>query len=235
MAETPPFRETGLVRGLSAWDAALVTIGAVLGTGIFITPGDIARSLPHAGLMLLVWLVGGLVTLAGALTYAELGALYPRAGGQYEFLKEAYGRFWGFLFGWGAFFVVMTGGIAALAAGFGEYAGAFLPFFSTRHVLMEVPLGSYTWTLNGGQLAGALCLVFLTAVNYVGLKEGALLQNAVTLVKIASLLALAVFGFITPARHTPDLLAPLPGGAPLLAVFGVAMIAVFWSFEAGTR
>jgi len=231
MAETPPFRETGLVRGLSAWDAALVTIGAVLGTGIFITPGDIARSLPHAGLMLLVWLVGGLVTLAGALTYAELGALYPRAGGQYEFLKEAYGRFWGFLFGWGAFFGVMTGGIAALAAGFGEYAGAFLPFFSTRHVLMEVPLGSYTWTLNGGQLAGALCLVFLTAVNYVGLKEGALLQNAVTLVKIASLLALAVFGFITPARHTPDLLAPLPGGAPLLAVFGVAMIAVFWSFD----
>jgi APA family basic amino acid/polyamine antiporter len=232
MAETPSPREAGLVRGLTAWDATLVTIGSVLGTAIFITPGDIARSLPHAGLMLLVWLVGGLVTLAGALTYAELGALFPRAGGQYEFLKEAYGRFWGFLFGWGAFLVIMSGGIAALAAGFGEYTGAFFPFFSTKHVLLSVPLFSFTWTLNGGQLAGALCLVFLTAVNYVGLKEGAGLQNAVTLVKIASLVALAGFGFASPARHNPDLLAPLPGGGgPLLAAFGVAMIAVFWSFD----
>jgi len=232
MAETSSPPEAGLVRGLTAWDATLVTIGSVLGTGIFITPGDIARSLPHAGLMLLVWLVGGLVTLAGALTYAELGALFPRAGGQYEFLKEAYGRFWGFLFGWGAFLVIMSGGIAALAAGFGEYFGSFFPFFSTGHVLLSLPLFGFTWTLNGGQLAGASCLVFLTAVNYVGLKEGAGLQNAVTLVKIASLVALAVFGFASPARHNPDLLAPLPGsGGPLLAAFGVAMIAVFWSFD----
>ncbi len=152
-------------------------------------------------------------------------------GGQYEFLKEAYGRFWGFLFGWASFLVIMNGGIAALAVGFGEYTGAFLPFFSTGHVLLAVPLGVFTWTLNGGQLAGALCLVFLTAVNYVGLKEGAGLQNAVTLVKIASLVALAVFGFAAPARHDPDLWAPLPGGGPLLAAFGVAMIAVFWSFD----
>jgi APA family basic amino acid/polyamine antiporter len=232
MPETPPAQETGLVRGLSAGDATLVTVGSILGTAIFITPGDIARSLPHAGLMLLVWVVGGLVTLAGAITYAELGALFPRAGGQYEFLKEAYGRFFGFLFGWGCFLVIMSGGIAALAAGFGEYVGAFLPFFSTGHVLLAVPLFSSTWILNGGQLAGALCLVFLTAVNYVGLKEGAALQNAVTVVKIASLVALAFFGLMAPARHRPDLLAPLPGmGGPLLAAFGVAMIAVFWSFD----
>lgn len=231
MAETQPTRDTGLVRGLGAWDATLVTIGSVLGTAIFITPGDIARSVPHAGLTLLLWLGGGLVTLAGALTYAELGALFPRAGGQYEFLKEAYGRFWGFLFGWASFLVIMNGGLAALAVGFGEYTGVFLPFFSTRHVLLAVPLGVFTWTLNGGQLAGALCLVFLTAVNYVGLKEGAGLQNAVTLVKIASLVALAVFGFATPARHHPDLWAPLPGGGALFTGLGVAMVAVFWSFD----
>lgn len=222
-----------LLRGLGAWDATLVTVGSVLGTAIFITPGDIARSLPHAGLMLLVWVGGGLVTLAGALTYAELGALFPRAGGQYEFLKEAYGRFWGFLFGWGAFLVIMSGGIAALAAGFGEYMGAFFPFFSTRHELFSLPLGVLTWTVNGGQLAGALCLVFLTAINYVGLREGAGLQNAVTVVKIGSLLALGSFGLLAPARHAPDLLAPMPsvGATPLLAAFGVAMIAVFWSFD----
>ena len=231
MAVPEPMRETGLIRGLGAWDATLVTVGSVLGTAIFITPGDIARSLPHAGLMLFVWVGGGLVTLAGALTYAELGALFPRAGGQYEFLKEAYGRFWGFLFGWGAFFIIMSGGIAALAAGFGEYTGAFFPFFSTKHHLFSLPLGVTTWTVNGGQVAGALCLVFLTAVNYVGLREGAGLQNAVTVVKLGSLLALAAFGLAAPARHSPDFAASLPGGAALLPAFGVAMIAVFWSFD----
>ena len=97
----------GLVRGLGVWDAALVTIGSVLGTGIFITTADMARALPHAGLILLAWVVGGLLTLAGALTYAELGVLFPRAGGQYHFLKEAYGPLWGFLFGWTCFLVIM--------------------------------------------------------------------------------------------------------------------------------
>src|SRR3974390_3440569 len=100
MAEGPEAREGELVRGLGPWDAALVTIGSVLGTGIFLTTGDIAKALPHAGLVLLVWAVGGLVTLAGALTYGELGGLFPEAGGQYVYLREAYGRFWAFLFGW---------------------------------------------------------------------------------------------------------------------------------------
>src|SRR5215216_4066138 len=118
MNESTTTEGRSLVRGLGAWDAALVTIGSVLGTGIFITTGDIARVLPHAGLLLLVWIGGGLATLAGALTYAELGALFPRAGGQYHFLKEAYGRFWGFLFGWVAFLVIQGGGIATLAVGF---------------------------------------------------------------------------------------------------------------------
>jgi basic amino acid/polyamine antiporter, APA family len=194
--------DDGLVRGLGAWDAGLVTIGSVLGTGIFITTGDIARSLPHPGLILLVWVVGGALTLTGALTYAELGGLFPRAGGQYHFLKEAYGPFPGFLFGWAAFTVIMTGGIAALGVGFGEYLGSFLPFFSTSHVLLRVPLGSWSWVLNGGQLAGALAIAFLTAVNYVGVKEGAGLQNLITIVKIASLVALA--GPTCSGRFRPE-------------------------------
>jgi APA family basic amino acid/polyamine antiporter len=231
MADPEKAPGPSLVRSVGTWGATLVTVGSVLGTGIFITPGDIARSLPHAGLTLLLWVGGGLVTLAGALTYAELGALFPRAGGQYVFLKETYGRFWGFLFGWGAFLVIMSGGIATLAAGFGEYLGAFVPFFSTGNALFSFSLGSVSWTINGGQLAGALSIVFLTAVNYFGLREGAGLQNAVTVVKIGSLLAMAAFGFAAPARHSPDLLAPLPGGLVPLSAFGVAMIAVFWSFD----
>src|SRR4029450_12284251 len=133
MNDRPSADDRGLERGLGVVDAALVTVGSVLGAAIFITPADGARGLPPPGplLMLLAWGLGGLITLAGALTYAELGALFPRAGGQYEFLKEAYGRFYGFLFGWVAFLVIMSGGIAAIAVGFGEYLGAFLPFFST--------------------------------------------------------------------------------------------------------
>ena len=219
-------KDSGLVRRLGPWDAALVTIGSVLGTGIFITTGDMARSLPHPGLILLAWLVGGVLTLAGALTYAELGALFPRAGGQYVFLKEAYGPLWGFLFGWAAFTVIQGGGIATLAVGFGEYLGAFLPFFSTRRVL----LAAGAWSVDGGQLAGALGIVFLTAVNYLGVREGAGLQNLVTIVKIGSLVGLAVFGLAAPAPQQPRLFAPLAGDLTL-AAFGVAMIAVLWSYD----
>jgi len=223
-------RSADLVRGLGAWDAALLTVGSVLGTGIFITTGDIARVLPHAGLILLLWATGGLLVLAGALTYSELGAMFPRAGGQYHFLKEAYGPLWGFLFGWTAFFIIMSGGIATLAVGFGEYLGAFLPFFSTQHVLASLSLGSWTWSLSGGQLAGAAAIVLLSAINYVGLRAGAGVQNALTAVKIASLLGLAGFGLLMPSAVAPRLFAPVPSGFALSA-FGVGMIAVLWSFD----
>ena len=131
MAETEAKGPPSLVRGLGAWDGTLITIGSVLGSAIFIAAADVVRAVPHAGLVLLLWALGGLLTVAGALTYAELGGMFPKAGGQYHFLKEAYGPFWGFLFGWASFLIIMSGGLAALAAGFGEYLGSFLPFFST--------------------------------------------------------------------------------------------------------
>jgi APA family basic amino acid/polyamine antiporter len=219
-----------LVRGLGAVDGALITIGGIIGTGVFITTGDIARVLPHAGLILGTWVAGGLLTLAGALTYAELGAMFPRAGGQYHYLKEAYGPLWGFLFGWASFLVIMSGGIATLSVGFGEYLGSFVPFFSTRNVVLEPSLGPWRLAISGGQLAGALSIVLLSAVNYVGLREGAGLQNAVTVVKIGSLLALALLGFLAPAQASNPIGAPLPQTG-LLAAVGVAMIAVLWTYD----
>lgn len=225
--------ERGLHRELGAWDGALITIGAVLGSGVFMTTGDIARSLPHAGLILLVWLVGGLLTLAGALTYAELGAMFPRAGGQYHFLKETYGPLSGFLFGWAAFFIINGGGIAALAVGFGEYLGAFLPFFSTGHTLFSIALSpSIHWTVNGGQLAGALAICFLTFVNYLGVREGAGLQNVVTVAKVGSLFGLGLLGLMVSPRVSSlsQIVAPLPQGS-LFAMFGVGMIAALWSYD----
>jgi APA family basic amino acid/polyamine antiporter len=159
--------------------------------------------------------------------------MFPRAGGQYHFLKEAYGPLWGFLFGWAAFFVIMTGGIAAIAVSFGEYLGAFLPFFSTGHVLFSVPLSaSVQWSVSGGQLAAALAIIFLTTVNYLGVREGATLQNLITIAKVGSLLGLGLIGLLASPRVDPvtQITAPLPEGG-ILAAFGVAMIAALWSYD----
>src|SRR5712691_10535764 len=119
----------------------------------------------------------------------------------------------------------MSGGIATLAVGFGEYLGAFLPFFATGHILFSGPIGPWTWSVNGGQLAGALAIALLSAVNYVGLKEGAGVQNVVTVAKVGSIVGLALFGLFVPARVEPHLAAPLPAG-PLASALGVAMISV---------
>jgi APA family basic amino acid/polyamine antiporter len=231
MNDRPSADDRGLERGLGVTDAALVTVGSVLGGAIFITPADTARVLPHPGLLLVAWLLGGLFTLAGALTYAELGALFPRAGGQYEFLKEAYGRFYGFMFGWAAFLVIMSGGLATIAVGFGEYLGAFLPFFSTSHTLVTFSLGGYSRSVNGGQLAGAIAIAFLTVVNYVGLRSGAGLQNVVTVAKLGSLIGLAVLGFVVKPLASPAFFAPLPAGGGILASFGIAMIGIVWAYD----
>jgi len=221
-----------LERRLGTLDGALITIGSIVGSGIFLTTSDIARALPHPSWILAVWVVGGLLTLAGALTYAEMGAMYPEAGGLYLFLREAYGPLTGFLYGWAAFFVIMSGGIAAIAVGFGDYLGTFLPFFSTRHELWSLPLGSWTWRVDGSQLAGVLAIVVLTGVNYVGLRQGAGVQNLMTWVKVGAVAIFVAGGLLVTAPVTVDWTAPLPplpGG--LLAAFGVGMIAALWTYD----
>jgi APA family basic amino acid/polyamine antiporter len=202
----------------------------VIGTGIFITTADMARVLPHQGMILLVWALGGFLTLAGALTYAELGALYPRAGGMYHYLKEAYGTFWGFLYGWACFLIIMSGGLAALAVAFGEYLGSFVPLFSTRNILFSMPIGSWTWSVSGGQIAATLAILLLTAVNYLGLKEGAGVQNFLTIFRIGSIVVFVVLAFFTAAPEAASLTGPLPQTG-LLAAVGIAMIAALWTYD----
>jgi APA family basic amino acid/polyamine antiporter len=219
-----------LVRGLSATDATLITVGSVLGTGAFLTTSDIARSLPHAGLILLAWILGGALTIAGALTYAELGTMMPRAGGPYHFLKEAYGPLFGFLKGWVDFLVVMSGGLAAISVGFGEYLGSFIPFFSTSNILLRADVLGFPWKLTGGALAGVLAVLFFTVTNILGLKESALLQNVLTILKIGAMLALAVLGLFVARVTTPDFVnATLPPS--LLSALGLAMVGVLWTFD----
>ncbi len=221
---------TELIRGLSVTDAILITVGSVLGGGAFLTTSDVARALPHAGLILMAWVCGGLLTIAGALTYAELGAMMPRAGGPYHFLKEAYGPLFGFLKGWVDFLVIMSGGLATIAVGFGEYLGSFIPFFSTRNVLLSADMFGHPWKLTGGALAGVLAIVFFTMTSILGVRESALVQNGVTVLKVGAMLALALLGLFVAPTASPDFLArALPPS--LLSAFGVAMIGILWTFD----
>lgn len=231
MQNAPRPEDAPLDRALSTTDATLVTVGATLGTGIFLTTAAVAQSAPDPRGILLLWLAGGLLALAGALTYAELGAMYQQAGGQYVYLKEAYGPLFGFLFGWVSFFVIMTGGVAVLAVGFGEYLGAFLPFFGSGHRLWSVGLpGGFAWTATGAQLAGALAIAGLTAVNYVGVRAGTRFQNVVTAAKIGALVLLGGAGLLLKAR--PGTFVHGASVFPLgLAAAGVGMIAVQWTYD----
>ncbi len=227
MPESP---KNDLVRGLSATDATLITIGSVLGTGAFLTTSDMARAMPHAGLILLAWILGGVLTITGALTYAELGTMMPRAGGPYHFLKEAYGPVFGFLKGWVDFLVIMSGGIATIAVGFGEYVGSFVPFFSTRNVLLGADVFGHPWKLTGGALAGVLAVVFFTITSVIGLRESAVLQNVLTVLKVGAMVALALLGLLVVPVTSPDFVS---GALPLslASAFGVAMIGVLWTFD----
>ena len=219
-----------LVRGLSATDATLITIGSVLGSGAFLTSADVARALPHAGLVLLAWIFGGVLTLAGALTYAELGTMMPRAGGPYHFLKEAYGPIFGFLKGWVDFLVVMSGGLAAIAVGFGEYLGSFVPFFSSSNVLLGADLFGHAWKLTGGAVAGVLAVLFFTVTNIMGLRESAVLQNLLTVLKVGAMLALSLLGLVVAPVVSPDFTSTAMPPS-LLSALGLAMIGVVWTFD----
>jgi basic amino acid/polyamine antiporter, APA family len=230
MSAQPEDRSPELVRGLGLWDSVLLVVGSVIGTGIFITGGDMARVLPHGGLLLLAWLVGGLLTLAGALTYAEMGAMLPRAGGIFDFLKAAYGPFPAFLYGWSCFLVIFSGGIAAIAVGFAEYLGAFVPACSTANVLWRVSVAGLDWQLTGGQLAAAAAILFLTIVNWFGVRQGAVVGNVLTALKVGAVVVFVAVALTLPARVPTMVMAPLPGHGSLVG-FGLAMVAVLWTFD----
>ena len=180
---------------LGLFDATMIVMGSMIGSGIFLAPSLMAGYLPVPQLLLLLWALGGLLTAAGAVAYGELAGMMPRAGGQYVFLREAYGPLWGFLFGWTLFFVIQTGFIAAVAIAFAKYLGVFLPVLSEQRVLARIPLGVTTVALNSAQLVGVAVIALLTAVNALGVVFGAAVQNLFTVSKILAIAALVVLAF----------------------------------------
>ena len=199
IADSQKNEDIGLVRRLGFFDSAMIMVGIVIGSGIFLTTGIMAKTIPSPGLILLAWIVGGLLTLAGALVYAELGVLFPRSGGQYVYLREAYGPLPGFLFGWMSFMVYMTAGIAGLAAAFAEYFGYFFPSLSTKSFIfsskMEIFSHSFTYSLSKGQILAVVIIISLSILNYIGLGLGKLIQNIFTVIKIGTVLVFIILGF----------------------------------------
>ena len=209
----------------------MIVVGAVIGSGIFMTTGGMAAHIPSASLLLLAWTLGGIISITGGLTYAEMGAMYPRSGGVYVFLREAYGALPAFLYGWASLLVIISGSMAAVAVGFAEYLSYFIPAASTSNVLLSLPVPWGTFAISAGQLVAAASLAVLGAVNYVGVRSGNMVNVVLTAAKVAGLVALPVaallYGSASPS-YTP--VVPPEVTRPL-ASFGIAMIAVLWTYE----
>ncbi len=181
-----------LIRGLGLFDATAIVVGSMIGSGIFIVPADIARQTGSPALFMATWVVTALMTLMAALTYGELAAAMPRAGGQYVYLREAYGPLSGFLYGWTLFLVIQTGTIAAVAVAFAKFTGVLLPWISETNFLLRAG----ALRISTQQLLAMGVLSLLTWVNLRGLRVGAAVQNLFTTTKVGALLALIVLGFM---------------------------------------
>jgi APA family basic amino acid/polyamine antiporter len=215
----------------------------VIGSAVFMVTGGpegVARLIPSPGGLLLVWIVGGIVSFAGALVFAELGAAMPNAGGQYLFLRAAYGDLVGFLYGWTLFAVIHTGTLAALAVGYAEYFGSFVPALGIDRVVATLPLPLLgPLTISAGQLNAVAVIAFLSVINYLGVKEGTVFQGIVTVMKIGSFAGFIVCGFVfgrgdlshfTPLFGASGATAPGAAASPWGA-FVLAMVAMLWAYE----
>jgi APA family basic amino acid/polyamine antiporter len=195
-----------LVQGLGLTSATMLVMGSMIGSGIFIVSAEIGREVGSPALLIGAWAVAGFMTIVAALSYGELAAMMPRAGGQYVYLRESLGPLWGFLYGWTLFLVIQTGTIAAVGVAFGKFLGVFVPSISSSHWLLhlwKVPaihvgpmvLGNMEVGINTQNLMAILLVIFLSIINIFGLKTGAAIQNVFTAAKVSALLGLAAFGF----------------------------------------
>jgi APA family basic amino acid/polyamine antiporter len=189
------------------------------------------QQLPSTSLVLTAWAAGGLLAMAGGLTYAEMGSMFPRSGGLYVFLSEAYGPVWGFLFGWACLLVILTGSVAAVAVGFAEYFSYFFPALGTDRLLVTYAMPWGQWNLSAGQLVAAASIVVITATNYVGVRSGNLTNAVLTTAKAAALLVVPVLALIY-LRVDPVFVPVVPPEVVRpIASFGIIMIAVMWTYE----
>lgn len=212
---TPESNQTELRRELTLLDSTMINVGTIVGSGIFIVPATIALYVHYSGLVLLAWVVGGIASILGALSVAELGAAMPRAGGIYVYVREAYGEVWGFLYGWTAFAVTNTASISAIAVGFATYLSYLLPLSPA-----------------GIKLVAIASIIVLTAINCLGVKLGAWVQNILTLLKLAAFGGLLIMSAALSGGSLANFAPLFPQSiAGLLGPFGLAVLATLWAYD----
>ncbi|HEX4231970.1 MAG TPA: amino acid permease [Bryobacteraceae bacterium] len=235
-----------LTRSLGLFDSTMIVAGSMIGSGIFIVAADMSRQVGSPGWLLMSWVITGLLTLAAALSYGELAAMMPRAGGQYVYLREAFSPLWGFLYGWTLFLVIQTGTITAVAVGFARYLGMLTPQISeSAYIVSPIHIGhTYALSLSTGQLIALVLILILTWTNTCGIEYGKLIQNIFTSVKLSTLLAVIALGiwgasavaihanlaqFWTPRGYTPAApgLTPASGFGLLVALCAAQVGSLF--------
>src|SRR5438477_5488002 len=242
-ADTPEPVSSGkptLLRGLSLLDSILLLIGGIIGGAVFLTPSDVVRAVPHARVVMFIWVVGGLISLLACFAFAELGAMYPEAGGQYVYLRHAYGDLVAFLYGWIMFTAGNSGGIATISVSVAQFLGAAFPGLEANAGIHTFQIAAVTWTLTRAHLFAVGAIVILTWVNIWGLRRAADLQNVATFLKFAAVAVFIVLGVAVgngswshfSSAQTGGLSALLAGGSwSLISAVGFAFIAVFWTYD----
>ena len=227
-------QQPGLVRGLNLLDSVLLLVSGIIGSSIFLTAKDIATPLPNPALFFLVWVLGGLISLCACVAFAELGSMFPDSGGQYIYLREAYGDLVAFLYGWMLFAVANGGTIAALSLASAAYMGNIIPAISQTRIVFSIAGIAF----SRAHLVGLALIVILTWVNVVGLHWGTLLQNVSTWTKFTAMAIFVVLGFAIGKGHWSNFTAHAPGGismglspSQLISALGVGLIAVFWAYD----
>jgi APA family basic amino acid/polyamine antiporter len=227
--------DSEFTRGLGLYDSTMVVIGSMVGSGIFIVSAEMARYLGSAGWLLAAWIVTGLMTVTGALSYGELASMMPRAGGQYVYLREAFSPIWGFLYGWTLFLVIQAGTIAAVAVGFARFLGILWPEVSeSNYIIAPVHvLPGYGLSLSTAQFTGLCVIALLTFTNTRGLQYGKIVQNVFTTAKVGALAALIVLGLFLGRNAkaitanfganfwTPTGVDPIAAGLTAVSAFGL--------------
>jgi APA family basic amino acid/polyamine antiporter len=191
--------ETGkpkLKHELGLLDGTMLVAGSMIGSGIFIVSADITRRVDSAGWLIVVWLITGFMTLTAAVSYGELSGMFPKAGGQYVYLKESYNKLIAFLYGWSFFGVIQTGTIAAVGVAFSKFTAYLIPAVSEDHILFKTSVGSGFFTISAAQCVSIVVILLLTFINTRGVKSGKIIQNTFTLTKLLSLFGLIIFGFV---------------------------------------
>ena len=230
------------VKAMSRLDATALVAGAMIGSGIFIVSADIVRQVHSPGLVLLVWAISGVVTVLGALTYGELAAMFPHAGGQYVYLREAISPLFGYLYGWTLFMVIQTGTIAAVAVAFARFTAVLFPALSPDVFVggtVQLPSGPIEVGLSAQRVFAILSIVVLTWINYWGVRTAAFIQTSLTFIKVATLVALVLLGAVLFRK--PEVVAAnfsmafLPEGGSLLMLLpaiGAAMVGTLFAMDA---